>query len=78
MRLPQFTIRDLMWLTVVASLAVSWTLDHRIASARAGKARLDVAKERRFAQGRIAALEEQVKALCQQFRAREESAAAQP
>ena len=25
----RFTIRDLLWLTVVAALAVGWWLDHR-------------------------------------------------
>jgi hypothetical protein len=28
MRLPQFTIRDLMWATVVVALAIGWLLDH--------------------------------------------------
>jgi hypothetical protein len=26
---PRFTTRDLLWLTVVAALAVVWWLDHR-------------------------------------------------
>jgi hypothetical protein len=29
MRLPQFTIRDLMWLVLVAGLALGWLVDHR-------------------------------------------------
>jgi hypothetical protein len=27
MRLPQFTIRDLLWLMVVAAMAVAWWID---------------------------------------------------
>jgi hypothetical protein len=30
----RFTIRDLLWLTVVASLAVGWWVDHRSLAAR--------------------------------------------
>lgn len=31
----QFTLRDLLWLTVVVGLAVGWRLDHRTAWSRA-------------------------------------------
>ena len=29
MRLPQFTIRDLLWLMVVVGLALGWLNEHR-------------------------------------------------
>jgi len=31
---PRFTIRDLLWLTLVVALAVGWWVDHRIADTR--------------------------------------------
>jgi len=27
--MPRFTIRDVLWLTVVAAVLVAWLLDHR-------------------------------------------------
>ncbi len=29
MKLPQFSLRDLFWLTTVVALAVGWCVDHR-------------------------------------------------
>ena len=36
----RFTIRDLLWLTVVVALGVGWCLDHRRADMMSAKAKL--------------------------------------
>jgi len=68
----RFTIRDVLWLTALAALAVSWWLDHRITTERARKAQFDANTTKRETKGRIDALEEQVMALTQHLRLRDE------
>jgi hypothetical protein len=63
----RFTIRDLLWLTVVAALAVGWWLDHHkmaADSAKRDKYAAELAKqwtaELRAAQVRLADLQRQI------------------
>jgi hypothetical protein len=40
----RFTIRDVLWLTVVVGLAVGWVVDHRFVNERYGQ-QLDIIKD---------------------------------
>ena len=74
----RFTIRDLIWLTALAALAVSWTLDHRSAAARAKKEHLAAKVQQREMQSSIHAWQEKFIAVEQQLRAKLEEIEKQP
>jgi hypothetical protein len=42
----RFTIRDVMWLTVVVALTLGWWLDHQYLTDRAAKVKMDMQMSR--------------------------------
>jgi hypothetical protein len=44
----RFTIRDVLWLTVVVALAVGWLSDHRRLEKKASKLKTDAQMRRAF------------------------------
>jgi len=43
--MSRFTIRDVLWLTVVVALGVAWWLDHRLTTAGRADAEAELALE---------------------------------
>ena len=72
----RFSIRDLLWLTILAAVGIAWWLDHRSSSLDRQRLRQELfAEQRALARARVAAIDKQVELLTAQVREAQREAA---
>ena len=65
----RFSIRDILWLTILVAIAVGWWLDHRASTQTEQQLRLELFAERvEQAQKSVAEIDERVRDLTSQVR----------